>query len=153
MNRREKYNQGYNMDMAEQCGVPNIVYDITTLDIFCRFVLSENRNINRMDLLNLQNLFEILDTSMYENESAQRVKFINDVISVKLNNGSVGRAVILNDIATNDGFSTENRININDYDELNNEEVEWAKNKISNTLKYCRRFISRSRRVSKRFKQ
>ena len=36
-------------------------FDLSSLDLLCNFVVSENRNIRRMQFMNLRNLMELID--------------------------------------------------------------------------------------------
>ena len=40
-------------------------FDLSSLDLLCNFVLSENRNIRRMQFINLRNLMELIDMEKY----------------------------------------------------------------------------------------
>ena len=53
-------------------------FDLSSLDLLCNFVLSENRNIRRMQFMNLRNLMELIDMERYisDQERYKRVFLI-----------------------------------------------------------------------------
>ena len=55
-----------------------VAFDITELDLMCSYILSENRAIKRGNIINLRNLLNIIDMSVYGNdgERLSRINFI-----------------------------------------------------------------------------
>ena len=56
----------------------DINFSIDTLSVFCSYVLSENKNIRKSHLINLRNLFDIINVDLYKNdiEKMKRLNFI-----------------------------------------------------------------------------
>ena len=40
-------------------------FDLSSLDLLCNFVISENRNIRKLQYINLRNLIDMLDMERY----------------------------------------------------------------------------------------
>ena len=61
-------------------------FDLTSLDLLCNFVISENRNIRRLQYINLRNLIEILDMERYvsDEERYKRILFIKKGLEARL---------------------------------------------------------------------
>ena len=53
--RKRKYGQGRTYTRAKK--LP-IVFDVTSLNLMCQYVLSDNRNIKRGAYINLRNLID-----------------------------------------------------------------------------------------------
>ena len=73
--RRRKYGQGRTYTRAKK--LP-ITLDLTSLNLMCEYVLSENRNIKRGAYINLRNLIDMLDMEKYlpDQEKYRRIIFI-----------------------------------------------------------------------------
>ena len=82
MDRRQRYantikNKNVKIDVK---------FDITELDLFCAYIISENRSIRRGNIINLRNLLALIDMSVYGNdqERLKRIEFINKGIEARL---------------------------------------------------------------------
>lgn len=111
----------------------DVKFDITELDLMCSYILSENRSIRRGNIINMRNLFEIIDMNNYINEQERlsRIDFIKKGIEARLQFNLTSTDMIFSHICG--GFG--NQIN-NTFKQLNNSEVEWVNSTISETLKY-----------------
>lgn len=111
----------------------DVKFDITELDLMCSYILSENRSIRRGNVINMRNLFEIIDMNNYINdqERLSRIDFIKKGIEARLQFNLISTDMIFSHICG--GFG--NQIN-NTFKQLNNSEVEWVNSTISETLKY-----------------
>ena len=73
--RRDKYrnNPIKNKDLKI-----DVNFDISTLDLMCSFIVSNNKNIRRGNIINMRNLFLIIDMNNYanDNERLSRIDFI-----------------------------------------------------------------------------
>lgn len=130
-NRRQRYSP--DSPIKNQNIVIDVKFDITELDLMCSYVVSENRSIRRGNIINMRNLFLIMDMSNYTNDTERlaRIDFINKGIDARLKHNLTDRNMILSQIAG--GIGGERYIG---FKELNNNEVKWVNNTISETLKY-----------------
>ena len=129
MDRRTKYNSPVkNNDL-----LIDINFDITSLDLMCSYIISNNANIKRGNIINMRNLFAIMKMDNYKNDQNRlnRLDFISKGIEARLQYNLTNRQMILSHIAGGIGCSIADTFN-----ELNNDEIYWVNNTISETLKY-----------------
>ena len=131
--RRDKYTGGKiikNKDL-----VIDVNFDITTLDLMCSYIVSGNKNIRRANIINLRNLFLIMNMNNYNNdiERLNRIDFINKGIDARLNYNLTDRNMILTHIAGGVGMSNEVA---ESFKEISNDELNWINETVSETLKY-----------------
>jgi hypothetical protein len=131
--RRQKYSTQINNPVKNKDLKIDIKFDITELDIMCSYIISENRAIHRGNIINMRNLFLIIDMSNYVNDQERlaRIEFINKGIEARLIYNLNTTDMIFSHICC--GFGSENN---NCFRQLNNSEVEWVNKTISETLKY-----------------
>ena len=55
-----------------------IPFDLEALNLFCSYVVSENRNIRKSSYINMRNLFSVIHEDSFKNddEKMKRVNFI-----------------------------------------------------------------------------
>ena len=110
----------------------DVNFDITMLDLMCSYIVSSNRNIRRGSVINMRNLFCIIDMNAYNNdhERLNRIDFINKGIEARLQYNLTDRNMILHQIAGELGRE------LNDcFKELNNDEIAWVNKTVSQILK------------------
>lgn len=126
--RREMYkNPVKNKDLKI-----DVNFDITMLDLMCSFIVSSNKNIRRGNIINMRNLFAIVNMNNYTNDTERlsRIDFITKGIEARLEHNLTDRNMILHHIAG--GLGCE----MNDcFKELNNDEIQWINKTISQILK------------------
>ena len=126
--RREMYkNPVKNKDLKI-----DVNFDITMLDLMCSFIVSSNKNIRRGNIINMRNLFAIVNMNNYTNDTERlsRIDFITKGIEARLEHNLTDRHMILHHIAG--GLGCE----MNDcFKELNNDEIQWVNKTISQILK------------------
>lgn len=112
----------------------DVKFDITELDLMCSYILSENRMIRRGNVINMRNLFLIMNMDAYNNdpERLSRIDFINRGIEARLEQNLSSADMILTHICGGFGCAKPDM----NYRELNNNEVSWVNNTISEILKY-----------------
>lgn len=112
----------------------DLKFDITELDLMCAYIVSSNRSIHRGNIINLRNVFNIMNMSVFGNdqECLSRIEFINKGINARLNKNLTSSDMILREIAG--GLGTGN---VSPFRELNNTEVNWVNENMSNILKYA----------------
>ena len=110
----------------------DVNFDITMLDLMCAFIISGNKNIRRGNIINIRNLFCVINMDNYNNDSERlsRIDFIAKGIEARLEYNLTDRGMILHHIAG--GLGCE----INDcFKELNNDEINWVNKTVSQILK------------------
>ena len=131
-NRRQRYGPG--SPIKNQNFVIDVKFDITELDLMCAYIVSENRNIRRGNVINMRNLFLTINMDNYngDQERLARIDFIMKGIDARLNCNLVSKNMIISQIAG--GFGG---IRVDDFPELSTNEVQWVNNTVSETLKYA----------------
>ena len=83
--RRLKYNNSLSPVKNKNLKI-DVKFDITELDLMCSYIISENKSIRRGNIINLRNLFEIIDISNYMNDQERllRIDFIKRGIEARL---------------------------------------------------------------------
>ena len=111
-----------------------INFDLSSLDLMCTYVLSSNRNIKRGHYVNLRNVMEMLDMSKYANDpdKLNRITFIKRGIEGKIVKGLSNPLAIIKYI--NGGIIDDDIIDLDKFQDLSNNEIEWINETISNTL-------------------
>lgn len=130
-NRRQRYGPG--SPIKNQNFVIDVKFDITELDLMCAYIISENRNIHRGNIINMRNLFLTMNMDNYngDQERLARIDFIMKGIDARLNYNLSNKNMILSQIAGGLGG-----LRMEGLAELNNNEVDWVNKTVSETLKY-----------------
>src|SRR5699024_4065786 len=129
--RKRKYGQGRPYTRAEKLPV---VFDLTSLNLMCQYVLSDNRNIKRGAHINLRNLIDLLDMEKYisDQDKYRRIVFIKKGIEAKLERGLTNPEAIVKYITG--GFLDDDIIDIKTFVGMSNQEIDWINETVSNTL-------------------
>ena len=61
--RRKKY--GHGKTVTETSRKIDVKFDVQLLDLMCSYVVSYNRNIRRSHLINMRNLFAVINRQLY----------------------------------------------------------------------------------------
>jgi hypothetical protein len=129
-NRRQKYTKDpiKNKDLKI-----DVKFDITELDLMCNYIISENKSIRRGHIINMRNLFLIMDMTPYANdqERMSRINFIMKGIEARLEYNLTQSNMILTHIYGGLGSNKSGN-----FKELATYEVDWINQTISETLKY-----------------
>ena len=130
MDRRDKYSQKYIKNTNLKIDVQ---FDITELDIICLYIVSENKSIRRGNIINLRNLFGIMNMENYAGDQTrlERISFIEKGIEARITYNLINSDLILKHI--NGGFGSINDFNMR---QLSNAEVDYVNKTISEILKY-----------------
>ena len=139
--RRMKYNsRGHTVNKSNI--KLNMNFNISTLEIMASYSVSENRNIRRSQLMQMRNLFAMLDENLYIVDHNKN-KYFNFII--KALEGRLEKNIKDSDILDkyiNGGFieddseNSEEQIHISQLKILSNPEIEWVSSTISESLKY-----------------
>ena len=112
----------------------DVKFDITELNSLCAYIVSENTMIRRGNLINLRNLFAIMDMAAYTNEPDRlsRIEFVNRGLEARLLNNLNKSNLIMSYITGGFGASSSNI----KLDEMSNSEIAYINNTVSEILKY-----------------
>ena len=112
----------------------DIKFDITELDLMCGYIVSENRSIRRGNIVNLMNVFKLINMGVYGNDQAckERIEFIQKGIKARLDKNLSTTFTITKEIQG--GIGSDDYLK---YPELSNTEVEWVNQCMSEILKYA----------------
>lgn len=112
-----------------------INFDLASLTLMCNYVISENRNVRRIQYINLRNLVEMLDMDKYSSdpERLKRINFIKRGLEARLTKGLIDPLLILKYI--NGGIMEDNLIDIDEFRNLSNAEIDWINETVSLSLK------------------
>ena len=132
-NRPKNPGQGFKVVKNKKAKLP-INFDLSSLNLMCTYVLSENRNIKRGQYINLRNLMELLDMDKYINdqERYKRIIFIKKALEGRLVKGLNDPRAIVKYV--NGGLLDSDIIDINNFTGMSNSEIDWINETVSNTL-------------------
>lgn len=139
--RRMKYNsRGHTVNKSNV--KLNMNFNISTLEIMASYSVSENRNIRRSQLMQMRNLFAMLDENLYivDHNKNKYFNFIIKALEGRLEKNIKDLDIL--DKFINGGFieddseNSEEQIHISQLKVLSNPEVEWVASTISESLKY-----------------
>lgn len=112
-----------------------IKFDLSTLDLLCNYAISENRNIRRVQYIQLRNLVSLLDMDKYnEPEKKKRIFFIKRALEARIDKNLQDRSLILTYV--NGGLLDEMLLDPNTLKPLSNSDIEWVNESVSNALKF-----------------
>lgn len=134
--RRTKYS-GRGRSISKTDNKVDINFDLNALNLMCSYILSENRNIRRSHLINMRNLFDLLDINVYVNdtEKMKRIDFIKKGLEAKIIHNLRDPFIVLKYI--NGGIIESENLDINNFTQLSNSELEWINSTITEALKYA----------------
>jgi len=134
--RRQKYIGSGRTSIKTDVKI-NLNFDLSALTLMCSYVVSENRNIRRSHLINMRNLFEIIDLDVYNNDidKLKRVEFIKRGLEGRLLENLDNSIIIIKYI--NGGIIDDDIIDINTFKDLSTNDIDWINSTISTSLKYA----------------
>lgn len=114
-----------------------INFDLASLTLMCNYVISENRNVRKLQYINLRNLIDLLDMERYINdqEKYKRILFIKKGLEARLERNLHDKLMILKYI--NGGILDNDIIDISQFTDMSNSEIEWICETVSMGLKYA----------------
>ena len=132
--RRSKYNNQRSLVGRTNGLSIDIKFDITELDLFCAYIVSDNKDIRRGNIITLRNVFDLMNMNVYGNdrESLNRIDFIRRGIESRLNKNLSSGELILKDILGGLGINSNIK-----YRELDKTEVAWVNQAIAEIVKYA----------------
>lgn len=113
-----------------------INFDLSSLTLMCNYIVSENRNIRKIQYINLRNLIEMLDMDRYVNdpERYKRILFIKKGLEARLVRNLTDPLLIMK--YCNGGLLDGNILDESEFKSLSNNEIDWVNETISNALAY-----------------
>nr|DAN42702.1 MAG TPA: DNA polymerase B Like Replicative Helicase [Caudoviricetes sp.] len=126
--RRKKYSRKSKQDSTKI----RFNFDLTIMDLFCAYVLSENMNIHRNSLMILRDVFKALDETIFENNPAciLRYRFCQDVLETKLIKNITSRDLVIRDVMGMIGDKYAD-LSPQSFREVTNDDVVWVEKTIS----------------------
>lgn len=136
LERRRKYS-GSGRTVNKSGRKLDINFDLNSLNLMCSYILSENKNIRRSHLINMRNLFDLLDINVYINdtEKMKRIDFIKKGLEAKIIHNLRDPFIVLKYI--NGGIIETENLDINNFSQLSNNELDWINSTITEALKYA----------------
>lgn len=109
-------------------------FDINVLELMCAYIVSSNTNIKNSHLVNMRNLFETLDLSIYENdiEKMKRIRFIRRGLDARLIDNLRNPTLILTYI---NGGIVDGDLDVSLFAELSTAELEHINETVSGALR------------------
>lgn len=134
--RRKKYS-GSGRTINKSDRRLDINFDLNSLNLMCSYILSENKNIRRSHLINMRNLFDLLDINVYVNdiEKMKRIDFIKRGLEAKIIHNLKDPIIVIKYI--NGGIIEDTNLDIRNFTELSNNELDWINSTITEALKYA----------------
>lgn len=136
LERREKFfNSGRTISFTKKKISVNFGIDI--LSEFCSYVISTNRNIRKGQLINMRNLFDVLDMSIYSNDpdKMKMIRFITKGLEGRILHG-LNTPALIAQYAFGSIADTE-YLDLNSLEPINDSGVTWINQSVSTTLKYA----------------
>ena len=132
LTRRQKYDKSEKYAGKKY----SIRYDLSSLDLMCCYVISVNSNIKRSNLLNMKNLFDMIDMDIYINDSKkiERINFIKKGLEGRLVEGISNPELLIKYI--NGGIIENDVIKPDESILLGNNEIDLINKTISEALNY-----------------
>ena len=125
-----------------QVNIPNSAYidiglDNHSLDVLCKMVLSRNKLIRRSQLMNIGKLISLIDPAKYMNDpdKVERYNFIRKGIEARLGLNIDDPYMIMSHI--NGGIISDEIINMDNYEDVPSNEVNFMNNMVAETLQYA----------------
>jgi len=135
--RHSKYaGQGNTVAVVDSKSKITTNIDIRTLDIICKCIVSNNTIIKRGHIVNIKNLMDLLDPSVYKNDpdKSKRVDFINKGIEARLDYNLNDPYMIVSHIYG--GITDTSVVDLDKFTGLTNSEITWLNTAVSESLKY-----------------
>lgn len=101
------------------------LFDIKTLDLYCRYVISENTNIRMSSLVLVKNLFNKVDVRSYgsDEERVSRIHFIKRGLEARVDKHLKEKDMVIQYI--NGGLLNDQLLDISTFKEISDEELTY----------------------------
>lgn len=127
-------NQKYAKTIKNDIKKISINLDIIALQLFCNYIVSDNKSIHKSNIINMNNFINNLDMKIYENdtEKLNMIDFIKKGIEARLTYNLNKKELIIMHITG--GILSED-IN-NSIEELNNDEIAWVNKIVADAINF-----------------
>lgn len=131
-----------------------IVFDLTTLDLYCQYVLSENTHIRGSNLTIMKKLFDKIDDKIYRGDvdRSTRLEFVKRALDGRVSKKINNRNLLIQYI--NGGPVDKPLLNTDNFKELSNDEIDWINYSVSETVKhlFMYDYVDKIMNICQRFK-
>ena len=115
-------------------------FDIGMLNMFVGYIFKKSSQINKKSLMNLNTLFMMIDTSIYESnpKALARIEFIKRALDARVTQGLENDDIVINYCRTDgDNKEVESIIeNLPEYKKINYEEIKFLNKSVEERLKF-----------------
>ena len=115
-------------------------FDIGMLNMFVGYIFKKSSQINKKSLMNLNTLFMMIDTSIYESnpKALARIEFIKRALDARVSQGLENDDIIINYCRTDgDNKEIENIIEaLPEYKKINYEEIKFLNKSVEERIKF-----------------
>ncbi len=127
IDRKNKYNSLSKKDKNKLF----MKFNLTNLNAFCSYVLSENKSVHRSGLSNLRTLLSGVDVSVFEGNKQleDRYNFCLDALNSRLDKNLSRRDFIINDVLGVIGNKYPD-LDINSFSEINTDSIIWIESEL-----------------------
>lgn len=132
---RYQFNQPPQQQRVEEKRmILDIKFDISELDLMCCYIISSSKYIKRGHIINMRNVFNMLDMSAYGNDQdcTARIQFILKGITARLEKNLTDGNIILRDITGGIGAGVDSL-----YRELSYDEIAWVNDSMEEIIKWA----------------
>lgn len=131
---KRKRSPGHGRTYVKNKKTMPINFDLASLTLICNYVVSENRNIRKVQYIHLRNLISMLDMDRYINdqERYKRILFIQRGLEARLVRGLTDPLLIMK--YCNGGLLDDNILDPAEFKSLSNNEIDWVNETISHSL-------------------
>ena len=112
-------------------------FGIDVLSEFCSYVISTNASIRKGQLINMRNLFELLDMDIYKNDpdKMKMITFIRKALEGRILHGLQVPALIAQ--YAFGSIADVEYLDLNSLEPISDSEVAWLNQSVSTALKYA----------------
>src|SRR5574344_2500073 len=112
-------------------------FDINVLNLFCSFVLSDNKNIRKNNYISMKKLFDIIDDESFKGDinKQERVDFIRKGLDARVVRNIRNSTLVIKYI--NGGLIEPDRLNLQEFELLSNDELLYINETVSACLKHA----------------
>ena len=126
-------------------------FSIEVLDLFCAFAVSDNKNIKRINYIQMMKMFQQIHPDSYggDQDKLDRVKFIMNALDARLNLKLTNQVMIIQHACG--GLFSEDKVK--EFPDLTSEEIQYVNATISECIKnaYVSSIINRFGDLSNQF--
>ena len=115
----------------------DITLDTYILEMMCKMLVTDNKTVRRGQLINLKNFINAIDPSVYMNDpnKLKFVSFIKKGLEARLDFNLTDPYLVMKHI--NGGILDDSIVDIQNFNGLSGEDINWLNSAISESLKYA----------------